>query len=186
MYKNLILFFLILGIFTGCSNKKQTPKPKSYFRIDFPQKKYKIYENNLFSFEYPEYCSLYQDPNEKNWFYITNQKHKATIYITYKDLTNNLDTLIENSREFVYKHTIKADAIIANLHENRTTNVYGILYDIKGNAASPIQFFITDSTKHFIRGSLYFECRPNKDSLAPDIKFFRSDIVNFIETLRWK
>ncbi|MCR5455573.1 MAG: hypothetical protein K6F33_11355, partial [Bacteroidales bacterium] len=66
------------------------------------------------------------------------------------------------------------------------THVYGLLYGIKGNVASPLQFYITDSTRHFLRGSLYFNCSPNKDSLAPSVEFVRQDIERLFETLIWK
>ncbi|NOZ45910.1 MAG: gliding motility lipoprotein GldD, partial [Chlorobi bacterium] len=69
---------------------------------------------------------------------------------------------------------------------NYDDNVYGILYDIKGNAASSINFFVTDSTQHFLRGALYFNSKPNKDSLAPVVDFIRKDIVHLMETFKWK
>lgn len=93
---------------------------------------------------------------------------------------------MEDSREFVYKHTVKADAIKETFYEDYDKHVYGILYDIKGDAASSVQFFITDSTKHFIRGALYFEVRPNKDSLNPVIDFIRQDVVHMFESIKWE
>jgi gliding motility-associated lipoprotein GldD len=69
---------------------------------------------------------------------------------------------------------------------NEKERVYGILYDIKGNSASSLQFYLTDSSRHFFRGALYFNVQPNKDSLAPVIDYFREDIIYLIETFSWK
>jgi gliding motility-associated lipoprotein GldD len=108
------------------------------------------------------------------------------IHISYKQVRNNLDRYTEDSRTLAYKHSIKADAIKETLYGNDSSHVYGILYEIKGNAASSLQFFVTDSTRNFLRGSLYFNVQPNKDSLAPVISFFRDDIIRLMETVTWK
>jgi gliding motility-associated lipoprotein GldD len=81
---------------------------------------------------------------------------------------------------------MKADAINEHIIKNQADKIYGILYDLKGNTATSIQFYVTDSTNHYLRGSLYFSAEPNADSLAPLIDFFREDIVHLIETLKWK
>jgi gliding motility-associated lipoprotein GldD len=112
--------------------------------------------------------------------------NKATIYLTYKSIHNDFNQHMEDSREFVYKHTVKADAIKETFYENEENNVYGILYDIKGNAASSLQFFVTDSTTNFLRGALYFDVAPNKDSLSPVIEYLREDIIQMFESLRWE
>ncbi|MBP1674669.1 MAG: gldD, partial [Bacteroidetes bacterium] len=83
-------------------------------------------------------------------------------------------------------HINKADAINELVINDKESNVFGILYDLKGNTATSVQFYVTDSTNHYLRGSLYFESEPNADSLAPVIDFFREDIIHIIETLKWK
>jgi gliding motility-associated lipoprotein GldD len=93
---------------------------------------------------------------------------------------------LKESNDYAYSHSIKADAIIEQPWYNKEKKVYGILYDIKGNTASSIQFFLTDSTKNFLRGALYFSSEPKADSLAPVIQFFRKDIIHMIETFKWK
>ena len=93
---------------------------------------------------------------------------------------------MEDSRKLAYKHSIKADAIGERFFQNDEHHVYGILYEIKGNAASPLQFAITDSTRHFLRGALYFNSIPNKDSLAPVIDFIKEDMMQLMETVSWK
>jgi gliding motility-associated lipoprotein GldD len=86
----------------------------------------------------------------------------------------------------VKNHITKADAINEQLINDVGNRIFGILYDLKGNTASAVQFYVTDSVKHYLRGSLYFESEPNADSLAPVIDFFREDVIHLIETLKWK
>ena len=87
----------------------------------------------------------------------------------------------------VMKHIPKASSIENKIYENPEKRIYGLTYTIAGvDAASPYQFYLTDSTKHFIRGALYFNTIPNNDSLAPVIEFLKEDINHLIETFEWK
>jgi gliding motility-associated lipoprotein GldD len=193
---NKLLAIGILLIFmVGCRHTS-APKPKGYFRIDFPKKEYKIFNGDIpgtghlpVSFEFPAYGTI-MTTNEKfvdpGWFNIDFPGHKARIYFTYRNIKNDLDTLMDESYKMdVKNHITKADAINENMINNPENKVYGIMYDLKGSTATAVQFFATDSTKHFFRGSLYFDAEPNPDSLAPSIDFFREDIMHLIETLKW-
>lgn len=181
-----VTIILFLSI-SACKNENYTPKPRGYFEIKLPVKAYKQYEkNNFYSFEYPEYSFIQENTSEKDWINMVFSQNKATIYLTYITVENNIYDLFSDARDLAYKHTIKADAIKELSFSNDTANVHGVLYDIKGNVASNIQFFVTDSTKHFLRGSLYFNVRPNKDSLAPVIDFIKEDIIHLMETTQWK
>ena len=173
------------------------PKPKGYFRIDLPPRNYLSYdmppsaENALpFFFEYPSYGKIsfnFETTSEPGWFNIDFQAYNAKIYLTYKDVKGDLAELIEQTYEMnVKNHITKADAINEQIIKNQENKTYGILYDLKGNTATSVQFYVTDSIKHYLRGSLYFSAEPNADSLAPVINFFREDIVHMIETLKWK
>jgi len=114
-------------------------------------------------------------------------KYRGTIHLTYKIIDNDFDRHIEVDWNIIFKGIAqKADAVDPRLYKNQKENVYGTIYDIKGNAASAIQFFVTDSTRNFLRGSLYFSTRPNQDSLAPVVAFFREDIIHLMESVRWK
>jgi gliding motility-associated lipoprotein GldD len=187
---NRIFFVGIILFFTYSCSQNYTPKPRGYFRIDFPDKKYVPYQNNFpYSFEYPLYGIIKPDTNinaEPYWLNIEFPRFKTKIHLSYKRVNRNLAGFIEDTRKLAYRHTIKADAIDEVLIQNTKNNVYGIIYNIKGNAASSMQFFATDSTKNFIRGALYFTAQPNKDSLAPAIEFFGKDVEHFIQTLKWK
>lgn len=180
--------FLLL---TACSEDSYTPKPRSYHRIDFPEKTYQKYQDVCpFSFEYPEYSSISKDlksHSEPCWMNVVFPDYQGVIHISYKTINKQQDLAdyIDDSHTMVYKHTVKAESIRETRYDDPGRNVHGILYDIGGNAASSVQFFITDSTMHFLRGSLYIETEPNRDSLAPVINFFKQDIIHLMETLTW-
>lgn len=181
----ILLFFSIL---LACK-QPAVPKPRSYFRIDFPDKEYTSFQSNCnYRFEIPVYGKIISSnlsTAEKCWYNITFDTYKCTIYLTYKPLAGNLSSFAEDIRKIVYKHIIKADDIIETPIYDAEKDVFGILYDIKGNTASSVNFYITDSTSGFLSGSLYFDVQPNKDSLAPAIDFFRQDIVHLINTFEW-
>ena len=186
---SLALGIAIIFILTACRHKTYTPKPRGYFRLDFPEKSYKPFHSDChFSLEIPVYGEIglvkksYAEPC---WYNINFKNAKATIYLTYKRLKGDLDAHIEDVRTIAYKHIVKADDIIESDINIPEHNVYGVLYDIKGNTASSVNFYVTDSTTDFLSGSLYFNVPPNKDSLAPAIEFFRSDIIHLIHTLHW-
>ena len=185
-----VYLILILIICLACS-ESYTPKPHGYFRIDFPEKKYQNYTKNLspYIFEISSYAKIEireEAHNKLNWFNIFYPKYNAKIHISYKKVNDNINVYLEDTRALVYKHTVKADAIGEKNFLSSDKNVYGTIYDIKGNTASSIQFFLTDSTNHFVRGALYFNVKPNQDSLAPVIEYIKQDIVHLIETFEWK
>ena len=193
MKNKIFVIILVVGlaVLCACGEKNYAPRPKGYFRIDFPEKTYKQYDGECpFKFEIPEYSFLIKEKDDNCWFDIYFPKYKATVYMTYRAIDNStysdIDTLLNDAHDFAYKHTVKADAIEENIFEKDSARVYGCLYNIKGNVASQVQFFLTDSTTHFMRGSLYFEAHPNKDSLAPVVDFVREDIEHFMESFEWR
>lgn len=182
------MFFITVSFFSCTDN--YTPKPKGYYRIDFPEKRYRVYQSGCsFTAEIPVYAIVTPDEFAKNepcWMNIVIKSLNAKIHLSYKNIHQNLSVLLDDAHTLAYKHSIKADAINEKVFINHEKKVYGILYEIKGDAASSVQFFMTDSTDHYIRGALYFNTNPNKDSLAPVVQFLKTDIVHFIETLNWK
>lgn len=192
----LMLILITVCILPGC-RQVNVPKPRGHFRIDLPAKKYTTFggvkttsDYLPFSFEYPVSGKLMfneEFQNEKGWFNIEFPDYKARIYLTYKDINNDFDELMEQTYKMnVKNHISKADAISEKYFSDSLKAVYGILYDLKGNTASSVQFYLTDSTRHFLRGSLYFDSVPDADSLAPVISYFRDDVVHLIETLQWQ
>ncbi|MFA9391073.1 MAG: gliding motility lipoprotein GldD [Prolixibacteraceae bacterium] len=183
-----ISVFLLL-ILLGCKDQ-YAPKPNGYFRIEFPSKEYvQMKLNYPYQFEYPNYAKLVPDSNrftEPYWMNIVIPTFKTNIHLSYKPVENNLAQLIDDSRELVYKHAVKANAINEKLYINDDKKVFGTIYEIKGNVASTLQFHLTDSSHHFLRGSFYISEIPNYDSLSPVIQFIDQDIYHIIETFSWK
>jgi len=181
-----ILLFLILN---SCRDNT-TPKPRGYFRIDLPQKEYQKFVSDCpYSFDYPVYATILFDTDnntEPCWINMDFKKIGGRLHISYKNVDNNLGQILEDSRKLAYKHSIKADAIHEQVFIRPDRKIYGILYEIEGNAASSVQFYVTDSVKHYVRGALYFNVEPNKDSLAPVIRFIKDDIIIMIESFEWK
>jgi gliding motility-associated lipoprotein GldD len=182
------LVVLLASLVSGCKDD-YTPKPRAYFRIDFPEKTYRIFSGICpYSFEYPVYGNIVDFKGkdvEPCWKNIEFPRYKGKIHLTYKHVNNNLAVYLEDIRTLAYKHSIKADDIVEIPFYYPERHVYGMVYDIKGNTASSISFFATDSTRNFLSGSLYFSVHPNIDSLAPVIAFFKKDIEHLIETLHW-
>jgi gliding motility-associated lipoprotein GldD len=190
MKAKIILYTILLLFAFACGKKnKFIPKPIGHFRIEFEQKEYQQFNFNWpYQFEYPVYAKLVKEENrfsEPFWINIAYAKHNAQIHLSYKPIKGNLEQLINDSHELAYKHAIKASAINEKAYSNPNNHVFGTLFEIKGNAASPMQFHLTDSVSHFLRGSFYISETPNYDSLIPVIQFVEADILHLIETLNW-
>jgi gliding motility-associated lipoprotein GldD len=185
-----LLVLLFLSIFLAGCKEEVLPKPKGYFRIDLPEKKYAEYSGNCpFTTEIPEYSrvEVFEKHNSGDscWFNIVVPRYNARIHCTYVNVQSNLDKLLRDSYEYAFKHEVKATAIERIVLEDDESKVYGLVYDIKGDVASQVQFYLTDSSAHFLRGSLYFQNTPNADSLAPVVAFLKEDILHLAETLEW-
>ncbi len=183
------IMLLGLVILTFACKETSIPKPRGYFRISFPEKEYHQIKNKLpYSFQMASYSDLVELPSkdEQSWVNVVTRQNKADLHLTYEPLNSDLALHIEEARRLVYDHSIKADAIDEKFYTNPERNVHGILYYIEGNAASPMQFFLTDSTKNFIRAAFYIREIPNIDSIKPVIDFFEPDILHLIETFEWK
>lgn len=188
----------LLGIlvFMACE-QSYTPKPRGYFNIQFPERKYRTFDmpGYPYTFEYPVYADIVKDttffgekPENPYWININFPSLNGRIYVSYKQIgaqNNNLEKLVNDAFKMTYKHTYKADYIEEkNIHNAH--GVGGLFYEVGGNAASAKQFFATDSTRHFLRGALYFDATPNADSLAPVHRFLQEDMLHLVETLRWR
>ena len=186
-----ILLVIVLTITLPMScTADYSPKPQGYFRIDFPERSYAVYDGQCpYTFSVPSFAQISGDTGSASqpcWINIDFPGYRGRLHISYKEVDGNLDNYTEDSRKLAFKHTVMADAIDERRFVNQKDRVYGVLYDIKGNSASALQFYLTDSSRHFFRGALYFNVQPNKDSLAPVIDYFREDILYLIETFAWK
>ncbi len=191
--RSLICMLFIFMIFSSCNNTDYIPKPRGYFRIALPEKKYKTFDTIYpYCFEYPVYSTIQPDEDlgaEPYWINLDFPSFKGSLHISYKAVTGDsiLYQYFEDARTFANKHIAKADAIEPRVIVNDKNQVYGLIYDITGSGvASTYQFCVTDSAAHFLRGALYFNTLPNNDSLSPVIDFIKTDVDHFIQTLHWK
>ena len=183
-----IMTVIITVISSGCSN--DVPRPRGYFRIELPEKNYVKFDNDsfpyLFDYAYVATLERKATKDEPYWVDVVYPRLNARIYCSYKHVDSNFREVNEDARSFVYKHTIKADDITEQPYVDDSAKVYALLYELKGNTASAIQFVATDSVKHFFRGALYFNNTPNQDSVAPVREYIREDIIRLLESLRWR
>ncbi len=183
---------LSLTFLTSCDDEETvySPKPLGYVRIDFPKKSYRMYDSICpYSFEIPTYSRMESDRHkgaEPCWLNLQFPQFKATVHLSYKEVSKNLRQYIDDSHSFAKRHEIKATGLDETPIMRDKDKVYGLLFDISGNTASSVQFYLTDSTKHFMRGALYFNSVPNADSLKIVVNFIREDILHLITTTKWK
>jgi gliding motility-associated lipoprotein GldD len=183
MRKFLLLFILIVTL-VSC-NEDVLPKPVGYLSLTYPSNSYKnLTLNRPYDFEMSEFAVI--NDQRKNWLKIQYPKLKASIHITYRPIQNNLKEILTESEKLVYEHAVKAEEIITKNFENFDKRVFGSMQEISGNAASQIQFHLTDSTHNFIKGTLYFYTKPNYDSILPAVEYVKKDIIRIVETLTWK
>ena len=168
MLKKIISFLVLTIVFFsifGCKDDV-LPKPSSHLRLDYPMAEYVHFENSCpFTFDMNSEAVI-KEKTPCN-FEINYPKMKATIYITYKPISNNLKLLLRDAQKLTYEHVIKADAITDQPFINENNKVYGMFYQVNGNAATNAQFYATDSTKNFVDCSVYFYAKPNYDSIYP-------------------
>lgn len=185
--KKVLLLLLIFSVFAGC-NDENVPKPKAFLALQYPEPVYT--DANLdcpYSFEMNEIAVVAEAKrNTSCWININYPLLNATLFITYKNVQNNLDSLLMDAQKLPLQHTIKADFIEGDIYENPKNQAYGMFYEIEGNAASQAQFYLTDSVNHFITGSLYFNQKPNFDSIMPAAAYMKKDMRHLIETLKWQ
>jgi gliding motility-associated lipoprotein GldD len=182
-------------IFWGCE-EAFVPKPRGYFKINFPQKEYVSFDrpDYPYSFEYPTYATVvkdstfFGDPTENPWWInIDFPQFNGRIYVSYKTLTSQQQFIkvLQDAFKLTSKHTTKAYSIDDSLFRNNQ-GVSGLFFKVGGEVATANQFFLTDSTKHFLRGALYFDATPNEDSLSVVNRFLMEDMRHLIQTFRWK
>ena len=188
-----LLLFILLYSLSSCHGE-YSPKPKAYPRVIFPERKFETYDapSCPFKFQKPVYATVQQDSSSMGmshpcWLNIVFPNFNGTVNLTYKEINKEmtLERLLEDAHKLSFKHTKKANYIDESLITNKY-GVSGIFYNVGGDAASNVQFFLTDSSHHFIRGSLYFYNEPNSDSMAPVLSYVRQDLDTILNTFQWK
>ncbi|MBL7818786.1 MAG: hypothetical protein JNL70_27555 [Saprospiraceae bacterium] len=192
----ILLPFALCLLLIACGEDSFTPKPRGYPRVFLPEKSYRDFDTNFcaFKFQYPTYAQIEQKslffdekPPSNCWFNITVPSLNAEIHFSYYDIKGKteFEKLRKDAFELAGKHVVKADYIDDHAFVT-SKGVRGFAFDIQGPAACPYQFYMTDSTRHFLRGALYFNAKMQPDSLAPMITFMKQDLVKMMETFEWK
>lgn len=174
-----------------------SPKPRGYPRIIFPTKSFQIFNEPHcpFTFFTPEYTlieketTFFESPLENTcWFDLVYTQFNARVHCSYFDITsepNSFEKLKSDAFKMADWHNKRANYIDEFPINHHKAKIAGHLFFIEGPAATPLQFYITDSTHHFLRGALYFNQAMEPDSMAPIYDFIRMDILTMIETLEW-
>ncbi len=172
------------------------PKPKAFLRLQYPETKYKGVQ--LPDTEVRFQVNTLVDgvtfkaiPSTTKSYGINLEYSplKATVFLTYKAVAGRpeyLRAFLRDAQKLTFEHTKKADEIPAYPYEDANRKVYGVLSEVKGNVASPLQFYVTDSLNHFLTGSLYFNAKPNYDSILPAINYVQKDLRHIMESLAWE
>ncbi len=180
----------ILGLFMGivfmaACGDDVVVKPEAKLRLQYPAPSYiKVNDSCPFDFERNEMSEVELRPNCA--INLNYPRMKATVYLTYREVQDNLNSLLSDAQKLTYDHTIKANEIFEQPRVDSIHKVYGMFYMINGDAATQSQFYATDSVKHFVTGSLYFNSKPNFDSIYPAVVYLRDDIRRIMETITWK
>lgn len=176
-----LIFFL-----EACQQETATPRPTGYFRIEpYPASYTPIAIGNI-SLQVNDSARCITPHNEQptaQWLNITYPRYNATIYLSYIPLNNNLQRLIAESIELVYRQNINTEQVEAIAYENPQSRLYATLYALSPESATPIQFITTDSTQYLLRGALYFDTPVKSDSVAPALQYIESDIMQMIESI---
>ncbi|MDH3698453.1 MAG: gliding motility lipoprotein GldD [Flavobacteriaceae bacterium] len=182
MHRSLLLFLSVLCLVTACE-EAVVPKPKAMLRLDYSGGESEEYQADSFIFSHN---SLAEVVRSKGGYQLQYPSMKGTLFLNYKAIDGDLETLLSDAQKFAYEHVVKADAIYEQPFINTDNKVYGMFYEVKGDAASQAQFYLTDSTQHFLTGSLYFYSKPNYDSIYPAAAYLQRDIRKLMESLRWR
>lgn len=192
-----IYFFSVslLAIFSASCNSDSIPKPKGYFAIELPDKKYVLFNKPgyPYTFEYPVYGNVIKDstffddkPENDYWVNIDFPTFEGRLHLSYKAIgKNEFNKLVNDAFKMTDKHSLKASSI-DEIPVRGGPGVTGFIFDVGGNAATGKQFFVSDSTTHFLRGALYFNSSPNYDSIQPVEQFLYKDMQHIIQTLKWR
>lgn len=180
------LAFLFLAIVVLGCKEDPIPKPIGYFRIELPPDTTQSMDMDCpYAFDVHAF-TLVREKKQPCWIDIHYPHLRAMIQITYKPVNNNIDTLLTDMHNLVFRHTVKADGIEEKKFFNDDAQTFGTLYKLHGDAATHTQFYITDSSTHFLRGVVYFDAVPNEDSLRPVNEYMYQQVTRLMETTRWK
>lgn len=193
-----IIMFQFFAVLFWCCETTYLPKPKGYHRIDLPLPRYQLLqEKHPYQFSYSAYAIAKNHASkttEEHWIDISYPQHRAVIQLTYKNIKGNkldlknknfLNELVNDSYKLTSKHQIKAYSIDETMIKTPLGKI-ATIFELEGDVPSQFQFYITDTTHHFLRGALYFRTSTKNDSLAPVIAYIKKDIIVMLNSLKWK
>ena len=182
--KNIIVIGILAFALISCG-EEPVPKPRAMLRLEYPAQAYRAMQSDCpFTFDFNSMAT--PDLQEGCNMVLDYKPMKGSIYLTYKPVQENLRELLADAQKLSYEHVVKADNILEQPFVNEQDRVFGMFYEVKGDAASQSQFYVTDSLNHFVTGSLYFYAKPNYDSILPAAVYLQKDIRRIVETLRWQ
>lgn len=205
---------LVIFLMQACSGDDPVPRPYGYAKAVLPPRHWAIWREPGFPLRFEHNASAVPGllapeealNNQQNrpqqegtrWMNLDYPTMGARIYLSYHPLNkvyfgngqkvavkDALAVLMAETQRMTFKHTLKASGIEETTVHNPASKVYGMVYTVRGNAASQTQFYVTDSLRHYLRGSLYFGATPNSDSLQPYAEYLTVDIQHLLNTLRW-
>lgn len=182
LFVNLVLASSLL---ISC-NQDTTPKPKAFLALEYPKQEYATYSSDKYDFEFDKNNIATIKEIKSTALEIHYPEMKATIFMNYKPIENNLDILLKDAQKLTYEHFVKADEIVEQPYVNSEHQVYGMFYNVQGDAATNVQFYVTDSVHNFVVASLYFYAQPNFDSILPATSYIQNDMRKMLETMKWK
>jgi len=181
------LIWILVAVFSIMSSCKEDvlPKPKAQLRLEYPEPSYALIKTDC-PYIFEKSNSAILKTNEKCWVNLEYPSLNASVNMTYRPVEGNLKELFLEAEKLTFNHAIKADGISSVPYADKDKKVYGSIFEVTGNAASPIQFHVTDSVQNFITGAVYFNVQPNYDSIKPAISYLQNDIIRMIESMEWK
>ncbi len=190
--RHLLLFTILSCITLFACTSDYVPKPVGYNRIDLPPHEFiSLPDTFPYQFEYSKYAKIYRDTSVRSgryWLNVYYPAYVANIQLTYKSINHNeqrLEELLEDAYRLTANHQIKASSINETILRT-PSGKQALVAELRGEVPSQFQFYITDSTEHFLRGALYFRTATKNDSLAPIIEYIKMDMIHMLNTLEWK
>lgn len=179
-----LLVFLSLFAISSCNDENVLPKPNAMLRLEYERPSAQSIETDYFRFDSNKEAVVNQK-NSKS-IILEYPEMKASIFMSYRRVNDDIKRLTSDAQKLSYEHAAKAEGIRPRAYEDALNRVYGAFFEVRGDAASQAQFYVTDSLNHFVTGSLYFKTRPNYDSIYPAAVYLQQDMGRIMESLRWK
>jgi len=188
MYQTIKVFLILIIVVTlsSCGNSESQPKPQAKLALQYPSPEYRMIDREEcgYSFEVNNYARILSksDCSMKIEYLFMD----ATVYMDYAPVQDNIRDLLIDGQKLSFSHNRMADVIDDKIYLNPDKSAYGMMYSIEGNAASNVQFYVTDSINNFVTASLYFNRTPNYDSIYPAVDYIKLDMRKMMESMSWK